>query len=345
MNGKQNNCILDVKDLHVEFLTDLGTVRAVNGIDFQVRQGDSIAIVGESGCGKSVTAYSILRILPRSARISAEQINFHKLDGTVQDLAKLPPNSKEIRDIRGAEISMIFQEPMVAFSPVHTIGNQICESMLLHQDVSKDDARERAIELLGHVGIANPEQRVDEYPFQLSGGMRQRAMIAMALACNPRLLIADEPTTALDVTIQAQVLRLIKRMQSEHNLSLILITHDLGIVAHMVNYVYVVYLGYVLEAAPVREVFKNPKHPYTMDLLRSIPTLKGIEGRLRTIKGSVPGAYDLPDGCPFHPRCEKFIGNVCKEVFPPEAEMGSDHLVSCHLYVKEGVKQDAGNAG
>jgi peptide/nickel transport system ATP-binding protein len=195
------------------------------------------------------------------------------------------------------------------------------------------------------VGIANPEQRIDEYPFQLSGGMRQRAMIAMALACNPRLLIADEPTTALDVTIQAQVLRLIKRMQAEHNLSLILITHDLGIVAHMVNYVYVVYLGYVLEAAPVREVFKNPRHPYTMDLLRSIPTLKGIEGRLRTIKGSVPSAYDLPTGCPFHPRCEKFIGNVCKEVFPSETEVGAGHIVSCHLYTKEGTEQDAGNAG
>ena len=344
MAENQNNYILDVKNLHVEFRTDLGTVSAVNGIDFQVRQGDSIAIVGESGCGKSVTAYSILQILPKSASISAEQINFHKQDGTIQDLAKLTPNSKEMRAIRGAEISMIFQEPMVAFSPVHTIGNQICESMLLHQDIGKDVARNKAIELLGRVGIANPDQRIDEYPFQLSGGMRQRAMIAMALACNPRLLIADEPTTALDVTIQAQVLRLIKRMQEEQNLSLILITHDLGIVAHMVNYVYVVYLGYVLEAAPVREIFNNPKHPYTMDLLRSIPTLKGIEGRLRTIKGSVPSAYALPEGCPFHPRCEKFIGDVCKK-FPPEKEIGADHIVSCHLYTGEKVEQDAENAG
>jgi len=335
MSGKQNNCILDVKDLHVEFRTDFGTVSAVNGVDFQVTQGDSIAIVGESGCGKSVTAYSILRILPKSASISATQINFRKRDGTVRDLAGLPPDGKEIRDIRGAEISMIFQEPLVAFSPVHTVGNQICESMLLHQDMSKDEARWRAIELLGHVGISNPGQRVDEYPFQLSGGMRQRAMIAMALACNPRLLIADEPTTALDVTIQAQVLRLIKRMQSERNLSLILITHDLGIVAQMVDYVYVVYLGYVLEAASVREVFKNPKHPYTMDLLRSIPTLKGVKGRLRTIKGSVPSAYELPDGCPYHPRCERLIGNICRETFPPEMETDPDHLVSCHLYVQE----------
>jgi len=345
MNEKQDNYILDVKDLHVEFITDLGIVRAVNGVNFQVRQGDSVAIVGESGCGKSVTAFSILRILPRTARIPAGQINFYRQDGTTLDLAKLPQNGKEIRDIRGAEISMIFQEPMVAFSPVHTIGNQICESMLLHQDVSKDDARNRAIELLGHVGIANPQQRVDEYSFQLSGGMQQRAMVAMALACNPRLLIADEPTTALDVTIQAQVLQLIKRMQTEHDLSLILITHDLGIVAHMVSYVYVVYLGYVLEAAPVREVFKNPKHPYTMALLRSIPTLKGIKGRLRTIEGSVPSAYALPDACPFHPRCEKFMGNVCREIFPSETEVGPDHLVSCHLYTKEGVEQDAGNAG
>ena len=342
MNEMPNDRILDVRCLEVRFLTDLGTVNAVNGLSFQVRSGEAIGIVGESGCGKSVAAYSILRILPKSARITKGEICFRRQDGRVEDLTQVDANGKEMRRIRGAEISMIFQEPMTAFSPVHTVGNQICESMLLHQDVTKTSARDRAVKLLGLVGIPNPEQRVDEYPFQLSGGMRQRAMVAMALACNIRLLIADEPTTALDVIIKAQVLKLIKEMQQDRHLSLILITHDLGVIAHLVDRVYVVYLGHLLEVAPVAEIFAGPRHPYTRDLLKSIPRMKGGKERLQAIRGSVPDSLALPTGCPFHPRCQDVVGDICKRAFPAETEVGPGHRVSCFKYTEEGAKAYAG---
>lgn len=343
MGEIKKGCLLEVNNLEVKFYYDEGVVKAVNGVNFRIEDGQSIGIVGESGCGKSVTSYSILRILSQAGKITNGEISFRKEDGEVRDLTQLPQESKEMHNIRGAEIAMIFQEPMTAFSPVHTIGNQICEAILLHQDLVKHAAREKAIELLGLVGISNPEQRVDEYSFQLSGGMRQRAMIAMALACNPRLLIADEPTTALDVTIQAQVLNLIKEMQQDFNLSLQLITHDLGVIANMVDYVYIMYLGRVVESASVMEIFNNPCHPYTRDLLKSIPKITGNLEKLSSIKGSVPDSYTLPSGCSFHPRCQELKGDICCNEVPSSSEIEDNHYVSCFLY--EGVREDVKDAG
>ncbi len=338
-----DNAILDVTDLAVRFDLDEGTVRAVNGVDFSLAPGRSIGIVGESGCGKTITAYSLLRILPRTATITSGRARFRRPNGSVVDLAALEPDSRLIRAIRGGEIAMVFQEPMTAFSPVHTIHNQIAEAIRIHQDASPEAARKRVVELLGHVGIPDPQGRADDYPFQLSGGMRQRAMIAMALACNPRILIADEPTTALDVTIQAQVLRLIKSMQDEFGLSLILITHDLGVVAHMVDEVYVMYLGRVVEAGPVTAIFDQPRHPYTQALLRSIPRLTGERRPVAPIAGSVPDPYTLPPGCPFHPRCPKCLGEVCCTRIPGHTDMDLGHHVCCFLY-SEKVQDDDGAA-
>jgi len=333
--------ILDVSDLQVRFDLDEGTVRAVNGVDFRVWPGRSIGIVGESGCGKTVSAYALLRILPRTATIPSGQMRFQRKDGSRVDLAKLHADSREMRKIRGEDIAMIFQEPMTAFSPVHTICNQISEAIRLHQNAGKEQARERVIELLGLVGIPDPSQRADAYPFQLSGGMRQRAMIAMALACNPRILIADEPTTALDVTIQAQVLRLIKRMQKELGLSLILITHDLGVVAHMVDRVHVMYLGRVVEEGPVASIFDEPLHPYTRALLKSIPRLTGGRRKIAPIEGSVPDPYTLPPGCAFHPRCPERVGAVCSARVPAPTEVAPGRRVSCFLYSDSEAQTDA----
>lgn len=331
MKEKSKETILDIENLSVNFKTDTGIVRALNGVSFSIKRGQAVGIVGESGCGKSVTASSILRLLPANAEIASGAIDYHKENETI-DITKLRPGGKAMKGIRGAEISMIFQEPMTAFSPVHTIGNQIAESILTHTNATKAEAREKVVELLRKVGISNPEQRVDEYPFQYSGGMRQRAMIAMGLACNPNLLIADEPTTALDVTTQAQVLSLIKHMQRDFRLSLILITHDLGVVAHMVDYVNVMYLGRIVESAPVEAIFKNPAHPYTQDLLESIPKITGTKGKLATIKGSIPDPYSLPQGCPFHPRCNKIVGPKCERGVPPLIQIGPEHYVSCYRY-------------
>lgn len=320
--------ILEIDNLAVTFQNDEGLVNALNGVSFSIKKGQAVGIVGESGCGKSVTSASILRLLPTTANITGGSIKYRK-DEEVVEIDRLKANSREMRKIRGAEISMIFQEPMTAFSPVHTIGDQISESIIFHKKVDKTEAREQAIELLQKVGISKPKQRVDEYPFQFSGGMRQRAMIAMGLACNPNLLIADEPTTALDVTIQAQVLKLMKDMQKDFNLSLMLITHDLGVIAHMVDYVNVMYLGRVVEAGPIEAIFDNPTHPYTQDLLKSIPKITGTKGKLSSIEGSVPDSYSLPSGCPFHTRCKKVIGNECKEKAPSLIEIEADHFVSC----------------
>lgn len=324
--------LLKVKNMEVVFNNEDGLVHAVNGVNFKIASGQTIGIVGESGCGKSVTAFSILQLLPSLGKITNGEIWYRKSNGELVDLASLDPESKEMRKIRGAEISMVFQEPLSAFSPVHTIGDQISESIILHQNIRKKEARERTIDLLNKVGISNPSQRIDEYPFQMSGGMRQRSMIAMALACNPRLLIADEPTTALDVTIQAQVLHLIKDMQEKMDLSLMLITHDLGVVAHMVDYVYVMYLGQIAEYGPVEEIFDDPKHPYTRDLMKSIPKASGTEGKLAYIKGSVPNATNIPSGCPYHTRCNDKIGKVCEEVLPDNIEIDNEHGVRCLLY-------------
>jgi oligopeptide/dipeptide ABC transporter ATP-binding protein len=329
------SALLDVQDLEVRFITEEGTVKAVNGANLCVRPGGSIGIVGESGSGKTVTAHAIMRILPNSARIPNGKILYQLSGGQTLDLAKMDPESDEMRKIRGGEIAMIFQEPMSSLSPVHTVYNQISEAIFLHQEANPEQARDRVRELLTLVGIPNPEQRMDEYPFQLSGGMRQRVMIAMALSCNPRILIADEPTTALDVTIQAQVLRLIKQMQERFNLSLILITHDLGVVAHMVEHVYVMYLGRIVEDGPVKQIFKHPAHPYTQGLLGSIPRLIGARGRLQSIRGVVPSATNIPRGCPFHPRCNRVVGAMCLQSIPPRIEIDKEHHVSCFLYGEE----------
>ena len=328
--------LLDVKDLSVLIERDEGSVRPLNGVNFRIRRGQSIGIVGESGCGKTMTSNALLRILPKTAHITSGSMLYRrKGDESVVDLAQLDTQSEQMRSIRGGDISMIFQEPMTAFSPVHTIGNQIGEMVELHAQTDHAGARQRAVELLDLVGIPNPSVRIDDYPFQLSGGMRQRAMIAMALASNPRLLIADEPTTALDVTVQARVLKLIDRIQKDLGLALILITHDLGVIAHTVDYVYVMYLGRVVEEGPVEQIFDAPAHPYTAALLGSIPSLTHKSERLKPIEGSVPSAYELPQGCPFHTRCAQKMGSICHEQMPVHSTVGPQHRASCFLHGKE----------
>ncbi|MEZ4865023.1 MAG: ABC transporter ATP-binding protein [Caldilineaceae bacterium] len=328
--------MLEVKNLRTYFALDEGTLKAVDDVSFTLHKNRTLGIVGESGCGKSVTVHSILGIVPKPGRVEGE-ILFHH-DGQVTDLVTLPPNGREIRELRGKEIAMIFQEPMTAFSPVHTIGNQIMEAILLHEPVSKAVARERTVELLRHVGIASPEQRVDEYAYQLSGGMRQRAMIAMALALQPKLLIADEPTTALDVTIQAQILRLMKNLQAELGMAIIFITHDLGVIANMADEVAVMYLGKIVEVGSVRQIFHRPQHPYTQALLRSIPQM-GQKERLTVIGGMVPIPLNPPAICPFADRCTHFIAGECDQRVPDLLETESGHWVRCVLYAEQTTPQ------
>ena len=330
--------LLSVRDLRTHFPLDEGTVVAVDGASFDLYPGQTLGIVGESGCGKSVTARSILGILDKPGEIVGGQILFRHRTGNdgeeMIDLTSFDPDSQEMRDIRGGEISYVFQEPMTSFSPVHTVGNQLIEAIKLHQDMSKAEAREMAVELLRHVGIPLPDQRVDEYSFQLSGGLRQRAMIAMALSCNPRILIADEPTTALDVTTQSQILDLMINLQGQYGMAIMLITHDLGVIAEMADYVVVMYLGRVVESAPVDDIFHNPQHPYTRALLESIPRIQSDESqdRLASITGSVPHPYARPTGCPFNPRCPSFIGGVCDTQFPTLLPLAKNHEVSCFLH-------------
>jgi peptide/nickel transport system ATP-binding protein len=336
--------LIQVKDLKTHFFLDEGTVRAVDGVSFEVKQGKVLGVVGESGCGKSIMARSILRIVPTPGKIVEGNILFYREQASnnghsqvseIIDLATLDSRGQEIRNIRGGEISMIFQEPMTSLSPVHTIGNQIVEVITLHRDLSKQEARNLAIEMLDHVGMPQPQRTIDRYPHQLSGGMRQRAMIAMALSCHPSLLIADEPTTALDVTTEAQILALMRRLQAELGMAIMFITHNLGVVAQMTENVVVMYMGKVVEYADVDTLFFNPKHPYTQALLESIPRLgqKTKERkRLSSIAGSVPDPYSIPKGCPFHPRCRHFIPDVCDTVDPPVVEFGQGHQARCHLY-------------
>ena len=304
---ENNDILLEVKNLKTHFILDEGVVKAVDGVDFTVKRGTTIGIVGESGCGKSVTAFSILQLVEKPGKIVDGQILFRgEQNGEAIDLVALNKRGKEMREIRGDEIAMIFQEPMNSLSPVHTIGNQIVEAIRLHRAMSKEQARNYAAELLGLVGIPQPADRLDNYTFQLSGGMRQRAMIAMALACNPRLLIADEPTTALDVTTQAQILELMNELQEKFGMAVMMITHDLGVVAEMCQEVVVMYLGEVVEQADIDSIFYNPLHPYTQALLRSIPRLGlGKTQELNPIEGSVPDPFNRPKGCPFHLRCDQ----------------------------------------
>ncbi len=322
---------LEFKDLRVHFFTDEGVVKAVDGVDLAIPRGKTTCIVGESGCGKSVMSLTALRIVQRPGRIVSGQILWHSKSGDVIDLAKLNPKGREIRRIRGAEIAMIFQEPMTSLSPLYTIGNQIGEAIRLHQGASKQEARARTIEMLRKVRIPRPERLVDEYPFRLSGGMRQRAMIAMALSCNPSLLIADEPTTALDVTTQAQILDLMLDLQREYNMSILFITHDLGVVAEIADYVAVMYLGRVVESGDVDTIFNNPKHPYTQALLSSVPKISVTRQPLEPIQGMVPSPFRRPSGCTFHPRCSRAMP-ICQTVEPSVIEISHAHRVRCLLY-------------
>ena len=340
MSNNQNDILLEVKDLRVHFQLDEGLLKAVNGVDFVVREGRTLGLVGESGCGKSVTNQALMGLVPHPGVVTGE-ILLHKkgrkpLDKPI-DIVKLPRNGPEIRSIRGGDIGMIFQEPMKAFSPIHTIGNQIMETIMLHVEPDPAKARQICIDRLTEVGISNPEQRVDEYPHQLSGGMRQRAMIAMALASKPEILIADEPTTALDVTVQAQVLELINDLKRENNTAVIFITHDLGVIAEMSDDVAVMYLGKVVEACDVDTLFYNPMHPYTRALLKSIPTAdKQHKGRFDSIKGTVPYAMNLPVECGFCSRCEEKIPGVCDKGYPPNVEVEPGHFVRCFKFAKKG---------
>ena len=323
-----NETVLEVKNLKTYFYTDEGIVRSVDGVDFSLEQGKTLAIVGESGCGKSVTSFSLLRIVQSPpGKIVDGEILF---DG--QDLLKL--SEREMRKIRGNEISMIFQEPMTSLNPVLTAGQQIMQALHFHTDMDKKTARAHALEMIKKVGIPDAERAVDQYPYQLSGGQRQRVMIAMALACSPKILIADEPTTALDVTIQAQILRLMTDMQKQFNTAVILITHDLGIVAQVADDVMVMYAGQAIEYAPLREIYRSPMHPYTVGLLKSLPMMSKKEDRLHTIEGSVPSAANYPEGCRFAPRCA-YCTERCREEMPELITREGGRKVQCHRYREE----------
>ena len=337
MVDTSQDTLLSVKDLKTYFPTDEGLVRAVDGVSFDIEQGKTLGVVGESGCGKSTVGRSILQILDAPGRIEEGEIVWRGHGNGVAeeiDIARQAPNSRLMRTIRGLEIALVFQEPMTSFSPVHTIGNQLIEAIRLHQDLSKNDARDRATELLEEVGIPSPAQRLDEFSFQLSGGLRQRAMIAMALSCDPKLLIADEPTTALDVTTQAQILDLMRNLQQQNGMAIMLITHNLGVIAEMADYVVVMYLGKGVETGPIDEVFHSPQHPYTQGLLRSIPSIyaKGVD-RLPSIPGNIPHPFNRPSGCTFRPRCSSFMEGVCDMHVPVLLNIeGTKQSAACFLH-------------
>lgn len=322
---------IEFKNLHTWFYTDAGIVKAVNGVDFEIRKGETVCVVGESGCGKSVTALSLMRLVQSPpGKIVEGQI---LMEG--KDLLEL--SKKEMQNINGKDVAMIFQEPMTSLNPVITVGAQIMESILFHTDATKQEAEEKALEMIKLVGIPRAEEILKCYPHELSGGMRQRIMIAMALVCNPKLLIADEPTTALDVTIQAQILDLMRELKKKLDMSIMLITHDLGVVAEMADYVVVMYAGNVVEKGRVTDIFKNPLHPYTIGLLRSKPVIGKTDHneRLYSIPGQVPNPVNMPDNCHFHERCE-FCQQVCKEGQPPLVHVGEGHYVACFVNGKEG---------
>ncbi len=324
--------LLEVRDLRTHFELDDGVVKAVDGVDLTVSRGRTLAVVGESGCGKSVTARSILRLVERPARIVGGQVLLYGDEPGSDPLDLVAAKDKRLRQVRWADIAMVFQEPMASLSLVHTIGDQIVEAIRLHEQVGKAVARERAVELLSRVGIPDPQRRVDSYPFELSGGMRQRAMIAMALSCQPRLLIADEPTTALDVTTQAQILDLLQDLQQEFGMAIMLITHDLGVAAQVADEVAVMYLGEVVEHGPAASVLSRPKHPYTQALVRSVPRLGQLgQRRLAAVRGTVPPPYERPSGCRFHPRCDAFMAGKCDETVPVRVRT-DDIDVACLLY-------------
>ncbi|GAA4719679.1 ABC transporter ATP-binding protein [Brevibacillus fulvus] len=316
--------ILQVQQLRTRFKTDQGKVSVVDGVDFSIRQGETLGVVGESGCGKSMTSLSIMRLLPQNGSTEG------KITFEGKDLLSL--SEKDMQKIRGNEIAMIFQEPMTSLNPLHTVGRQIEEAVLLHRKVTKEEAKKRAIDMLKAVGMPRPEEIYGEYPHQLSGGMRQRVMIAMAMACDPKLIIADEPTTALDVTIQAQILELMQKLKEQTGTSIMLITHDLGVVAEMCDRVIVMYAGQVVEEAEINQLFESPKHPYTIGLMNSVPELDEEREYLETIPGSVPLAHQMPSGCRFAPRCSKAMP-ICSEKQPDLLDLGGQKC-RCWLYAE-----------
>jgi oligopeptide/dipeptide ABC transporter ATP-binding protein len=324
--------LLEVSDLKIHFFTDEGVVKAVDGVNLTVERGKTLCLVGESGCGKSVTSRAFMQIIRKPGKIVSGEILFRRKrdDNTeeIVDLAKFDPKGRPIRQIRGKEIAMIFQEPMTSLSLMHTVGDQITEMVRLHTNATKREARERGIEMLQQVGIPKPERLIDEYPFRLSGGMRQRAMIAMALSCNPTMLIADEPTTALDVTTQAQILDLMLELQSDYGMALLFITHDLGVVAEIADDVAVMYLGQIVERSDANTVFNEPKHPYTQALL---VRLRRDAATMEPIKGMVPSPFRRPTGCPFHPRCVQRF-DLCDQVEPASTRIDDNHDVCCLLF-------------
>ena len=364
MSEQISEPLIEVKDLRVEFDVRAGIVKAVDGLSMTINRGKTLGVIGESGCGKSITARAILNMIPKPGKITSGQIIYHrrlKNAGSNQvddliDLAKTDPDGKIIRQIRGGEIGMIFQEPMSSLTPVYTAGAHINEAVSLHhlvpvqkvgdqiagkaieyRKVTKEESRVIAIEMLRRVGIPKPQERVDSYPHQLSGGQRQRVMIAIALSCEPSMLIADEPTTALDVSIEAQILDIMRELQLSSNMAIMFITHNLGVIASMAEEIVVMYMGKAVEQGRVLEIFQNPKHPYTQALLRSIPKLgKKTPGeRLATISGMVPDPFNLPTGCVFHPRCPMFMPGKCDKIAPKWKKLGDDHWASCLLYEEE----------
>ena len=322
--------ILSIDNLHTHFFLDEGTVRAVDGVDLEIPHSQTLCLVGESGCGKSITAFSLLQMIQHPGKIVDGQITLHRENGPVA-LTALPPDGSTMRQIRGSDIAMIFQEPMTSLSPVHNVGSQIAEAIRLHTDSNKREAKDHAIHIMERVGIPDAARRYGEYPHELSGGLRQRAMIAMALSCRPTLLIADEPTTALDVAIQAQILALMRELQAELGMAILLITHDLGVVAQMADEVAVMYWGRVVEYGKVNKIFQRPEHPYTEALMRSLPGLHiERQSELEAIRGSVPDPFQQLAGCAFHPRCDECQQGLCDVgTRPPLHEIETGHLSAC----------------
>jgi oligopeptide/dipeptide ABC transporter ATP-binding protein len=331
-----DNVLLDIRDLRTHFHTESGIVRAVDGVSFSVRQGQTVGVLGESGSGKSVMGLSLLNLINPPGRIASGQILYHRKRGDREetlDLLKYGSRSEEIRQIRGSEIAMIFQEPMTSLDPLYTIGSQISEAILVHEKVSKKAALDRTANLLDKVRLPQPRSLLERYPHQLSGGMRQRVMIAMALVGSPSLLIADEPTTALDVTTEGQILELLRSLQAEFRMAMLFITHDLGVIAEMAEEVLVMYLGRVVEKTDIQSLFNTPRHPYTQALLDSIPRLGNpTRGPLNAIQGMVPSPHEIPQGCPFHPRCASFMPQKCDKGFPGLTKIDDIHLVRCFKY-------------
>lgn len=340
-----NKPLLNITNLEIEFKLRHGTVKAVNGLSLQIKKGKVLGLVGESGSGKSVSARSVLRI-EAPGIITGGSINYYPKNGEALPIHNIDPRSFLIRSLRWNEIAMVFQEPMTSFGPMHTIGNQISEVLMLHKELSKKDAREQAVEHLRSVGLPRPDKAVNQYPHQLSGGMLQRAMIAMALSCRPSLLIADEPTSALDVSTEAQILEVLNEKQKGSHTSILYISHNLEIIAAIADEVAVMYLGNILEYAPADELFKQPKHPYTIDLLLSVPQIdQDFTGKkLNELRGNIPDPYHHPSGCKYHTRCKKYIEGVCDTVTPQLLKLSEKVKVACHLYTESHTMQHEGSA-